>query len=596
VKALQRVIACAGFNSSAKIPASQMLLGSCSTWTETLPRGELSQQSAAGLLSIILGNPCDEAFKPLTHDAVIARYRSHGADFAKGLTGTFAYVLFDENKNTLLAGVDRMARVPLAFTRVANGAVAVASSAADLARVPGVSLTLSPQALYDYVYFHMIPAPFTLYERVTRLAPGEQLLATEKELTVRAVWKPTFIEDKPATFEDAKAQFRHALELSVRDALAGTANPGTFLSGGTDSSTVTGLVAQVSGKPAKAFSIGFDEEGYDETGYAKIAAKKFPVDHTIYYVTPKDVVDALPKVVEAYDQPFGNASAIPTFYCALRAQEAGISHMIAGDGGDELFGGNDRYAEQAQLAKWGELPNALRAPVRGVAGALSFVPIVAKVRRKIGELETPLPARMQHYNLVNQLGAPNIFERDFLVQCNERAPIDLLNTIFHGTHAKTDLSKMLALDWRITLADSDLPKVQAMCAQAGMPVRYPMLDDRLTDFSLSLPNDFKLKGNQLRWFFKEALRDFLPEEIITKQKHGFGLPFGMWLTRDAQMQAQTMSALDDLKKRNIVRPAFIDELKSKIRGTDAGYYGVLVWVFVMLELWMQAHVDRARLA
>jgi asparagine synthase (glutamine-hydrolysing) len=166
-----------------------------------------------------------------------------------------------------------------------------------------------------------------------------------------------------------------------------------------------------------------------------------------------------------------------------------------------------------------------------------------------------------------------------------------MNDIWAGTDAQTDLSKMLAIDWRITLADSDLPKVTAMCAQAGMPIRYPMLDDRLTDFSMTLPNDFKLKGQALRWFFKEALRDFLPEEIITKQKHGFGLPFGHWLTKHAGMQAQTMSALDDLKKRHIVRADFIDTLKGHVTGPGAGYYGVMVWVLVMLELWMQKHHD-----
>ena len=594
MKALQRITAYASFNNNERLTEPRVSLAHFGARISKEILGQIEPFCAAGICAVVLGRPFDEAFKPLALEAFVERYRKHGADFARALTGAYAYVLFDEKTDTVIAGVDRMARVPLAFTSLANGGIAIATSAHDLRDVPGVKLELNPQALYDYVFFHMIPAPTTLYKGVQRLAPGQQLIAKKGKAEVRAVWQPKFVEDRPTTFEEAKAGFRHAIEMGVRDAVSSTTNPGTFLSGGTDSSTVTGLVAQVTGKPAKAFSIGFDEEGYDETSYAKIAAKKFPVDHTIYYVTPQDVVDALPRVVEAYDQPFGNASAIPTYYCALRAREQGVTGMIAGDGGDELFGGNDRYAEQAKLGRWRELPNLLRAPARGVASMFAGLggPF-AKLDRGLKILELPTPARMQHYNLLNRLGAANVFEADFLRDINPHAPQLLLNSIYDGALSNTQLNKMLALDWRVTLADSDLPKVTSMCAQAGMPVLYPMLDDRVTDFSLSLPNDYKLKGDQLRWFFKEALRDFLPEEIITKQKHGFGLPFGMWLGKHEGMKAQAMSALEDLKKRNIIRPAFIDDIRVKLGGADAGYYGVMVWVLVMLELWMQAHHDEA---
>jgi asparagine synthase (glutamine-hydrolysing) len=592
LKALQRITAFAAFNDASRLVAPQVSLQHFSARFSKELLGEIDAFCAAGICAVVLGKPFDEAHKPLSLGAFIERYRKAGADFARALTGAYAYVLFDEKTDTVLAGVDRMARVPLAFTRLGDGGVAIATSAHDLRDIPGVTLELNPQSLYDYVFFHMIPAPTTLYKGVQRLAPGEQLIAKRGKVEVRAVWQPKFVEDRPTTFEEAKKGFRTAIEMGVRDAVASTKNPGTFLSGGTDSSTVTGLVAQVTGKPARAFSIGFDEEGYDETSYAKIAAKKFPVDHTIYYVTPQDVVDALPRVVEAYDQPFGNASAIPTYYCALRAREQGITGMIAGDGGDELFGGNDRYAEQAKLGRWSALPNVLRAPVRGAASLFSGLggPF-AKLDRGLKILELPTPARMQHYNLVNRLGAANMFEADFLRDVNRNAPQDLLDSIYNGALSNAQLNKMLALDWRVTLSDSDLPKVTSMCAQAGMPVLYPMLDDRVTDFSLSLPTDFKLKGDQLRWFFKEALRDFLPEEIITKQKHGFGLPFGMWLGKHEGMKSQAMSALEDLKKRNIIRPAFIDDIRAKLAGADASYYGVMVWVLVMLELWMQAHHD-----
>jgi asparagine synthase (glutamine-hydrolysing) len=588
VKALQRVLAHATFGEATAISNATVNGPAFSARVLAELSGKKDCLKAGGIDLIVLGEACDAQYKPLRTTEVLARYQGNGQDFAKQLTGAYAYILHDRDAGVLLAGVDRMARLPLAFVAVGHG-VAVATSTEELSVIRGVALTLDPQALYDYVYFHMIAAPRTLYKGVQRLAPGQQLIAKSAQIAVRHVWQPEFVEDRPVGFEEAKRAFRGALEASVRDACVGASNVGTFLSGGTDSSTMTGLVAQVTGKPAKAYSIGFDEPRYDETGYAKIAAAHFPTDHHIYFVTPQDAVDALPKVVAAYDQPFGNASAIPTYYCALRAQEDGISHMVAGDGGDELFGGNDRYAFQARLSQWSDLPAALRAPARGAASLVSGMGPLAKLKRGIAVAEMPMPARLQHYNVVNQIGNSAMFSPDFLRMVNVNAPLELQHAIYHAPTDASQLNRLLALDWRITLSDSDLPKVTSMCAQAGMPVFYPMLDDRVTDMSLSLPPNMKLKGQALRWFFKEALRDFLPEAILLKPKHGFGLPFGHWLGKHAVLRDQAMSALDALKKRDVIRPEFIDTLKAARADEGGGYLGTMVWVLMMLELWLDHH-------
>ncbi len=218
------------------------------------------------------------------------------------------------------------------------------------------------------------------------------------------------------TVSELTPEFRSALRQGV-GAFAGGAC-GTFLSGGTDSSTVSGILGEVTGAPARTYSIGFEAAGYDEMAYARIAARHFRTDHHEYYVTPADVVEAIPIVAAAYGQPFGNASAIPTYFCAKLAREDGVTRMLGGDGGDELFGGNSRYARQYQFSLYSRLPQAIRA--RGIEPLLlglpgiERIPVLRKARSYVAQARLPMPERYESYNLLERLGAANLLEADFL--------------------------------------------------------------------------------------------------------------------------------------------------------------------------------------
>jgi asparagine synthase (glutamine-hydrolysing) len=182
-----------------------------------------------------------------------------------------------------------------------------------------------------------------------------------------------------------------------------------------------------------------------------------------------------------------------------------------------------------------------------------------------------------------------MFVPDFLATVDMQEPRTLLAQAYHGAHAGTLINRMLALDLRFTLADNDLPKISRACELAGVEARYPLLDDAVVAFSAGLPPRLKLKGTRLRYFFKESLRGFLPEEIITKTKHGFGLPFGPWLQTHRPLRQLALDNLSDLKSRGIIRPEFIDELTSTHVESHAGYYGSMVWVLMMLEHWLKRH-------
>ena len=514
-------------------------------------------------------------------------WRESGKKIFSEILGAFSLCILDEHTGEVVLLADRMDTHPLSCKVTGEGLV-FGSSADALNRHPLVRADIDPQGLYNYVYFHMIPGPGTVYRDHRRLLPGEYLIFRKGKTETGRYWEMKFSETEKRPFEELKQEFREVLRSSMRDAIEGQ-EVGAFLSGGTDSSTIAGVLGEVSGKPARTYSIGFEAEGYDEMEYARIAARHFSTDHHEYYVTPDDIVAAIPQIAAVFDQPFGNASAMPTFYCARMAKKDGLNRMLGGDGGDELFGGNARYAKQHIFSLYENVPSVLR---KGVLEPMVFnlpggdsLPLVRKARSYIEQASIPMPARTETYNLLERYGYESVFTKEFMAGVNPQAPAVSMDEVYHQSDAGSLINRMLAFDRKFTLADNDLPKVVKGCELAGMDVAFPLIGDEVVAFSTRLEPHLKLNGTKLRYFFKEALRDFLPLEIINKQKHGFGLPFGVWLQDHKPLQALAADSLNDLRKRNVIRSDFIDTLLGHHMGEHAGYHGTMVWVLMMLEQW-----------
>ncbi len=220
---------------------------------------------------------------------------------------------------------------------------------------------------------------------------------------------------------------------------------------------------------------------------------------------------------------------------------------------------------------------------------LGTLPLASKGRSYVEQAKVPLPDRMQMYNLLLRLGVGNVFEPDFLAQVNTGDPLRQQQAVWQQVQGASTLNRMLAFDWRYTLAEADLPKVCGTTSLAGVAVGFPFLDPALLAFSMRLPTDYKLNGLKLRWFFKEALRGFLPDEILTKKKQGFGLPFGVWANRHAGLRKLATDSLHSLAGRGIVRPDFITKLIKEHLPAHPGYYGEMIWILMMLEQWLQGH-------
>jgi asparagine synthase (glutamine-hydrolysing) len=351
----------------------------------------------------------------------------------------------------------------------------------------------------------------------------------------------------------------------------------------------------VSGRAAATYSIGFEAEGYDEMEYARIAARHFTTEHHEYYVTPDDLLRSIPAVAQYYDQPFGNSSALPAYYCAKMAREDGVSKILAGDGGDELFGGNTRYAKQKVFGFYRSVPRALRNVVLEpllLKTALGKLPLARKGASYVEQAKVPLPDRNQIYNMLYRLGINQVFDPEFLARVDIDDPIRQQREIWNCVLAQSQTNRELAFDWRYTLAESDLPKVVGTTSLAGIEVGFPMLDDRLLNFSLQLPADYKVSGLKLRWFFKEALRGFLPDEILIKKKQGFGLPFGVWVAKNPKLRSLAEDSVRGLIDRKILRPDFIDALFSRHLHDHPGYYGEMIWISMMLEQWLRRDLTK----
>ena len=515
------------------------------------------------------------------------------AGAARRFEGDFAVGLREPGGRTFLA-IDRFAAKTLCY-RIVDGQLHFAARADSLI---DASAELDPQAIFDYLYFHCIPSPRTIFKGVKRLAPGHYATFENGTLSVAPYWVPKFEPPAEASFAALRGEFRALLEQAVRRQLD-SAKPACFLSGGTDSSTVAGMIGRVSGQPAATYSIGFEAAGYDEMAYARIAARHFGTEHHEYYVTPEDLVRSIGDVAGSYDQPFGNSSVLPAYYCAKMAHEDGVHKLLAGDGGDELFGGNSRYAMQRIFSWYQHVPPLVRGAVMEPLlrrAPLRRIPLLRKAAGYVEQARVPMPDRLQMYNLLRRIGMNTVLSPAFMAQVDPDDVLRQQREVWAHSDASAQIDRTLAFDWRYTLAESDLPKVRGATQLAGVDVGFPFLDRSLLEFSMRLPAEYKLKGLKLRWFFKEALRGFLPDEILSKKKHGFGLPFGVWVGRHPALNRLAVDSLASLSTRGIVRPEFIKTLVADLLPSHPGYYGEMVWILMMLEQWMQRHTPSFKIS
>jgi len=534
-----------------------------------------------------------------TAAAIAGLYERCGTSSVEKLRGQFSLVIWDRAQNTLFAAIDHFGVQPLVYYSD-DKVLLVASRIDSLLKSGEVPKEINSHAIANYLNYTTNLAPGTVFSNVTRLLPGTFLLASPSRIQSQRYWDMRYEMNGHAGEEALSRKLECVVEASVAAHCRDDhfTDIGAFLSGGTDSSTVVGMMSRLQRGPVRTFSIGFQEERFNELEYARITAQKFQTDHSEYLVSAEDCLDALPQMIRYFDEPFGNSSAIPTYFCARLAAQKGVKALLAGDGGDELFGGNERYLIDKVFDIYQRVPRPLR---KGLAEPLlRCVPfsngIFRMARSYIRRSNLPPAERFFTYNLLvdNPLG--EIFENGFARQLENYSVLEIPTRYYWEGPAHDHLDRLLYVDLKITLGDSDLPKVTRMSELAGVRARFPLLDRLVAEFSGVIPSGLKVKGAEKRYLFKRAFRELLPAEVIKKKKHGFGIPVATWMKENKRMRELTRDVLLSPRtyQRGYIRRGFVEDLLSKHATDKTAFYGDTLWTFLALELWFRQFVDESR--
>lgn len=529
--------------------------------------------------------------------ALLAAYRRAGPSLVGQLRGDFILAVWNEGSMTLEVATDRF-RVESAVYFFQQDRLLFASRMASLlAAGPLLSREVEPVAVADVVTSSIVATPRTILSSVHKLPPGARLVVGPSGLKVEPYWD--------ADFRRPSGEGREKLTEAVRRALGeatalryrldeSTESVGTFLSGGIDSTTVTGLLHRLAPGRIRSFSIGFEEPRFNEMSYARIAARSLGVEHHEYFVQPKDVMEALPAVLDSFDEPFANASAIPTYWCARLAREHGITTLYGGDGGDELFAGNERYASRRVFDSYERIPRGIREglvrPAVHAAAAICPVPLLTKARRFVERAALPYPERITVRGLLAWMAPETLFEPAFLETVGRAYnPDEAFHRHYRNALATEILDREMYVDLKITISDNDILKVTRMSEAAGVGVRFPFLDPNVAEVALTVPAGLRMERGVLRSFFKAAYADLIPTEVRAKRKHGFGLPIAPWLGSYPPLRDLVRETLlgSRCRARGYFRRSGIEELFRRHETDVSTYYGTILWNFAILELWLE---------
>ena len=518
-------------------------------------------------------------------------YQKYNTNFVNHLRGAFSFILWDNLKKEMLIVTDPYGIRPIVFSNNEKSFTA-ASAIRSILIDESIQRTIDYEAVYHYFFFQAVCSPLTIYKNIRKLPPGKAIKFSDNSIKLFSHYDIRYRYDERLDESYWRKAVFDAVEYAVGKyvPLSAPKHTGCYLSGGTDSSSVAGFYTKLSGTPANTFSIGFDEPEFNEMEYAHLASNHFHTKQHDYYVTPKDVMELLFNLPKIYDEPFGNSSVIPAFFCAKLAKNYGVDVLLGGDGGDEIFGGNERYVKNLVFSIYHTLPKIFRKKAfEPLLNLLPSIGVIHKAKRYIRRANYPNPDRFFSYNLLSEMPSELIFKEDFLDGFNQNCFIELASEHYHNASPAHDTDRLLYMDMKFTITDNDLRKVTRMAEVAGVQVRYPLLDRDLVDFTAKIPPQFKVKWNRGRYIFKRAMKNFLPDEIISKKKHGMGLPIAVWFKKDPILNELLYDVLFSGAPliTQWLKNDFLVLMKTSFENDKTTYFGSNLWVLLMMELWLK---------
>jgi asparagine synthase (glutamine-hydrolysing) len=515
-------------------------------------------------------------------EVIVHAYEEYGDDCVMHLRGMFTFALWDRNRRRLLAARDRFGKKP--FNYYWNGRRFLFGSEIKSILEAGIPREINPIALDEYLAYRYVPAPNTIFQGILKL-PAAHILTYENGLVdIKRYWELPFTpinqDDEATAIERIRVLLREAVQVRLMSEVP----LGAFLSGGIDSSLVVGLMSQMMSQPVKTFSIGFAEEDYSELPYARQVAKHFGTDHHEFLVRP-DLISILPDLVWAYDEPFADASMLPTYYVSKLAREH-VTVVLTGDGGDEIFGGYMPYRREYRRDR---IPPFVRFALGH--GSL-LMPDGMRGKKSLRSLlNDPALRSVRYYTTFPDKSRSLMYSEEYYPYVRDHDPLERQISEFRAASHLDIMAQMQRVDTRFYLADDILVKVDKASMFNSLETRAPMLDQYLAEYVSSLPSTLRMRGGVLKYLLKKVAADLLPAEILARPKMGFSVPVKHWFRGDLTSYAYDWLASSRALQRGIFNPQFIRDLLKAHSSTTVVNHSDAIWMLLCLEHWFQIYMD-----
>ncbi|MFA1612242.1 asparagine synthase (glutamine-hydrolyzing) [Halobellus rubicundus] len=513
-------------------------------------------------------------------EVLLHLYEDMGIECLSLLRGMFAFAIWDERKERLFLARDRLGQKPLFYHNDESG-FTFGSTIKAILQDEAIEAKPDLPAIRSYLTYQYVPAPHTGFERVRSLEPAEYAIVTEDGMQRDTYWSLTFRQQSSASPDRLADRLRDELREATRLRMRSDVPLGVFLSGGIDSTIVTALMDEVSETEVNTYSIGFDE--YDELEYARTVAEKFDTTHTEYTVTP-DAMEVFPEIVEHYEMPFGDPSAVPTYYVSQVASED-ITVALTGDAGDENFAGYDRYTYDWLTQQVSQIPDPIRTVGQRVLNHLSELGI-GFTDRGASLLENADGDTVERYApyICHMLGEEALELWSGPPQNDE---LMYLRQAFDKADGPTRMDQVMQVDIHTYLPNDLLTKADRASMAHSLELRSPFLDHKTVEFASRIPAKYKWRYGNKKWLLKKAFGDIIPDSILHRSKQGFSVPVNEWFRNDLRELAR--ENLDRLGDREPFDKAPLSaKLQAHLDGAD---YGFQLWDLVLLEQWYERFVD-----
>ena len=523
-------------------------------------------------------------------ECLVHLYEDYGDDLVHHLRGMFAFAVWDVPGRRLLLARDRVGKKPL-YWREDQASLAFGSELKALVADPAVNRRIDPVALHHYLTYQYVPAPWSIYQDIQKLPPGHLLSWQDGVTKVSRYWRLDFTQRPVTSVPEAAEQLRSLLLDATKVRMLSERPLGAFLSGGLDSSAVVAAMARQTSGPVKTFSIGFDQAQFDERQHARRVAECYGTDHQEFVVTPA-AADVLPTLAWHFDEPFADASAIPSFYVARMSSQQ-VTVVLTGDGGDESFGGYERYALMSMAGRF-PVPGLVRPTMCDLGSYLvrhsrtgSWARSVGRISQVLGQ---PVPRRyariMSYFTPEQKLDLYTSPMRDLLADVDS---YELLDQAYAESRAESDVCRLMDVDVQTYLPGDLLAKVDITTMACSLEARSPFLDHHLMEWAAGLPAQLKVRSLTTKVLLKQAMLPWLPDDLVTRRKQGFGVPIASWL-RD-ELRDMSWDVLTDAtaRSRGLFRPEAVSGLLSEHeQGID---HSTRIWALIQFELWHRNFID-----